>query len=65
MISNSGSLTITVKEAILIKDSGFFTKMDPYMTIFCGGSEKRTTTKNEVGKHPKWNEVCFITLIPL
>ena len=59
MISNSGSLTITVIEAILVKDSGFFTKMDPYVIIFCGSHEKRTTTKNEAGQHPKWNEVCF------
>ena len=59
MISNSGSLTITVNEAILTKDTDFFTKMDPYVTICCGGHEERTKTKNEAGKHPKWNEVCF------
>ena len=60
MISHSGSLTITVNEAILTKDSDVLTKMDPYVTIFCGGHEQRTTTKNEAGKHPKWNEVYFL-----
>ena len=59
MISNSGSLTITVNEAILTKDSDVLTKMDPYVIIFCGGHDERTTTKNEAGKHPKWNEVLF------
>ena len=60
MISNSGSLTITINEARLTRDTDFFSKMDPYVTIFCGGHEQRTSTKNEAGKHPKWYEVCLL-----
>ena len=58
-MQNSGTLILTINEARLIRDTDFFTKMDPYVRINIGGNIQRTSVKNEAGKHPKWFEVSL------
>ena len=52
----SGTLYITLVEATLDRNTEYWGKMDPYVTIKSNGQEKRTKTHEDGHKTPKWNE---------
>jgi len=49
-------LIIEPKTAKLFRDTETFGKMDPYVTLKCGGKEKKTKTDSNAGKYPKWKD---------
>lgn len=51
-----GILYISPKKANLKRNTDFFSKMDPYVKITCGGLTKKTKTHNYGGKKPVWDE---------
>jgi hypothetical protein len=54
--ATSGTLTLEVIEAQLTRDTEFFSKMDPYVTIETRMQKIRTKTLQGAGKTPKWNQ---------
>ena len=54
--ATSGALKIHVIEARLTRDTEFFSKMDPYVTIATRQQQFRTRTIQGGGKKPAWNQ---------
>lgn len=52
----SGTLMLRLISAMLSRDTDPLGKMDPYIKIFVGGEEKKTTTARGHGRKPRWNE---------
>ena len=51
---------LTIKEARLKRNTDFFSKMDPYVIVKCGGLSKKTSVLRNAGKFPHWNEVSTL-----
>lgn len=58
----AGNLTLTVKKAELTHDTETFGKMDPYAMWEYEGNQYKTTTKDNAGKKPVWNETFNMTV---
>ena len=54
-MATNGTLTLTVIEARLDRDTETFGKMDPYVVIHNRMQRLRTTTQEDAGKEPTWN----------
>ena len=58
-----GTLKINVKEALIYRDTDVFGKMDPYVVVSTKKSGKfQTSTAQDAGKQPTWNEVFEIQM---
>ena len=53
--ATSGTLTLTVVEAQLTRNTEFFSKMDPYVVIETRMQKIRTKVMQGAGKKPVWN----------
>jgi Ca2+-dependent lipid-binding protein len=49
-------LKIKIVGAKILRDTEFFTKMDPFVVIEYHVRKFKTTIKNEGGQRPVWNE---------
>jgi len=49
-----GLISVKPIRGEFLHDEDFFTKMDPYCIIRCGGQQQRTATCKSGGKHPVW-----------
>ena len=58
--ATSGNLRLEIIEARLTRDTEFFSKMDPYVTIQTRQQQFRTRTIQGGGKKPAWNQVFDI-----
>lgn len=56
----AGALNFQIVDAELYRDTEVISKMDPYVIIRYGGRDVKTSTKNEAGKRPVWNETFTI-----
>ena len=52
----NGVLNLRIMDADLFRDTELVSKMDPYVIIRYGGRDLKTSTKDEAGKKPIWNE---------
>ncbi len=57
-----GNLRVKVRCAHFVKDADLIGKMDPFVVIEVGTQRERTSTKQEAGKAPIWNEEFFFIL---
>ena len=58
----TGVLKITVINARLERDVEVVGKMDPYVVIANGKNKVKTTTKDDAGQVPEWNETFEIDI---
>ena len=55
-MATNGTLSLTIVEARLDRDVELIGKMDPYVVIHNRMQKCRTTTQEDAGKEPTWNE---------
>ena len=55
-MATNGTLSLTIVEARLDRDTEMVGKMDPYVVIHNRFQKVRTVTQEEAGKEPVWNE---------
>lgn len=53
-------IIVEPKTARLYRDLDTFGKMDPYVTIQCGGDKAKSKTHNGGGKNPSWKDALSI-----
>ena len=54
------NIKLTIVKASLTVDTEVFGKMDPYCIVKYGDKEVKTTTKQQAGQNPEWNETLTL-----
>ena len=57
-----GTLIIRPVGARLVKDTDWFTKMDPYLVVTMGSQTRKTKVHDSGGKNPAWPDVFTFDL---
>jgi len=57
-----GTLTMLIIDGLLLRDTEMMGKMDPFIEIVYKGKKYKTTTIQEGGKNPVWNQLLEIPI---
>jgi Ca2+-dependent lipid-binding protein len=57
-----GTLTMSILDGLLLRDTEMIGKMDPFIEIVYKGKKYKTTTIQEGGKNPVWNQILEIPI---